>query len=96
MPAPAGDNQKRRIWNMLYNNYKQGIFILHENPEWIVPFAEAFEKAGVAFNEILLTQGSIDLDSPPPQGVFWSFGVGSLLQATQEAIYILKIMGVRF
>ena len=57
---------------MLYNNYKQGIFILHENPEWIVPFAEAFEKAGVAFNEILLTQGSIDLDSPPPQGVFWS------------------------
>lgn len=57
---------------MLYNNYEQGVFILHENPEWIVPFAEAFEKAGVAFNEILLTQGSIDLDSPPPQGVFWS------------------------
>lgn len=72
MPAPAGDNQKRRIWNMLYNNYEQGIFILHENPEWITPFREAFGKAGIAFSEIMLTQGSIDLDSPPPEGVFWS------------------------
>lgn len=57
---------------MLYNDYQKGIFILHENPEWIPPFREAFERVGVGFGEILLTQGSIDIDSIPPQGVFWS------------------------
>lgn len=55
---------------MLYDS--QGIYIIHENPEWIPPFKEAFDRAGVNFNEILLTQGGISLDSIPPQGVFWS------------------------
>ena len=55
---------------MLYDS--QGIYIIHENPEWIPPFKEAFDRAGVNFNEILLTQGGITLDSIPPQGVFWS------------------------
>lgn len=55
---------------MLYDS--QGIYIIHENPEWIPPFKEAFDRAGVRFNEILLTQGGISLDSTPPQGVFWS------------------------
>lgn len=57
---------------MLYNELNEGIFILHENPEWIPPFKEAFERAGVKFGEILLTSGSIDLTKPPPKGVFWS------------------------
>ncbi|GAB0172131.1 hypothetical protein NHP164001_01440 [Helicobacter trogontum] len=57
---------------MLYNTLQDGIYIIHENNEWIPPFKEAFDRAGVNFNEILLTQGGIDLDSPPPQGVFWS------------------------
>lgn len=57
---------------MLYNELEEGIYILHENPEWIVPFREAFERAGVPFGEILLTSGGIDLDTPPPKGVFWS------------------------
>lgn len=48
---------------MLYNNLKKGIYILHENPEWIPPFRAAFERAGVEFGEIILTGGSIDLDS---------------------------------
>jgi len=57
---------------MLYNELKEGIYILHENPEWIPPFARAFNNAGIEFKEILLTQGSIDLDNPPPKGIFWS------------------------
>lgn len=56
---------------MLYD-LTQGIYIIHENPEWIPPFKEAFDRAGVSFSEILLTQGGITLDSIPPQGVFWS------------------------
>ena len=57
---------------MLYDTLPQGIYIIHENPEWIPPFKEAFDRAGVSFSEILLTQGGITLDSIPPQGVFWS------------------------
>lgn len=57
---------------MLYNTLQDGIYIIHENNEWIPPFKEAFDRAGVNFNEILLTQGGISLDSTPPNGVFWS------------------------
>ena len=57
---------------MLYNDLSDGIFIIHENPEWIPPFKEAFDKAGVKFSEIILTNGSIDLTKAPPKGVFWS------------------------
>lgn len=57
---------------MLYNDLKENIFILHENPEWIEPFAKAFARAGVSFSEILLTSGAIDLSVEPPKGVFWS------------------------
>ncbi len=51
---------------------KDGIYILHENPEWIKPFKEAFDRASVSFDEILLTGGSLELDKEPPKGVFWS------------------------
>lgn len=57
---------------MLYNGLKDGIYILHENPEWIAPFKEAFERAEIPFEELILTKGSINLDIAPPQGVFWS------------------------
>lgn len=57
---------------MLYNVLPNGIYIIHENKEWIPPFAQAFKRANVEFNEIVLTEGSIDLNSPPPKGVFWS------------------------
>lgn len=57
---------------MLYDTLPQGIYIIHENPEWIPPFKEAFDRAGVEFREIFLTQGGINLDSIPPNGVFWS------------------------
>ncbi|GAB3520414.1 ATP-grasp domain-containing protein [Arthrobacter monumenti] len=48
------------------------IFALHENPEWFPPFAHAFEREGLAFEEWLLTEGTLDLDSTPPEGIFWS------------------------
>ncbi|MCX2682527.1 alpha-L-glutamate ligase [Campylobacter sp. MIT 21-1685] len=57
---------------MLYNQLQNGIFIIHENPEWIPPFREAFERAQVPFQEIILTEGAFFLDKEPPQGVFWS------------------------
>ncbi|MGD8201077.1 ATP-grasp domain-containing protein [Ornithinimicrobium sp. W1679] len=48
------------------------IYALHENPEWFPPFAEAFAAEGVHVEEWLLTDGVLDLDSTPPEGVFWS------------------------
>lgn len=48
------------------------VYVIHENPQWIPPFATAFEAEGVPFEEWMLTDGSIDLGVEPPEGVFWS------------------------
>ncbi|WP_327019680.1 ATP-grasp domain-containing protein [Arthrobacter sp. Soil782] len=48
------------------------IYALHENPEWFPPFARAFEQEGLQFEEWLLTDGVLDLDATPPEGIFWS------------------------
>ena len=47
-------------------------YVLHENPEWIPPFADAFADEGLPWEEWVLDGGTIDLDAPPPDGVFWS------------------------
>ncbi|MFF7682448.1 RimK family alpha-L-glutamate ligase [Microbacterium sp. NPDC007973] len=48
------------------------VYVIHENPQWIPPFAAAFEAEGVPFEEWMLTDGSIDLAVEPPEGIFWS------------------------
>ena len=48
------------------------VYVLHENPDWYPPFARAFAEAGVDAREWLLVEGSIDLDSAPPEGVFYN------------------------
>lgn len=46
--------------------------ILHENPEWFLPLAYALEKGGVPYRDWNLAEGVIDLDQPPPEGVFFN------------------------
>ncbi len=48
------------------------IFVIHENSEWLPPFAEAFDVEGVAWDEWYLVEGALDLDAVPPEGVFYS------------------------
>ena len=48
------------------------IYALHENPEWFPPFAEAFAAEGLEYVEWVLTDGVLDLDEAPPEGIFWS------------------------
>ncbi|PZE66023.1 RimK family alpha-L-glutamate ligase [Curtobacterium sp. MCBD17_021] len=48
------------------------VYVIHENPEWFPPFAEAFAAEGVPVEEILLTEGQIDLAAEPAPGVYWS------------------------
>ena len=48
------------------------VHVLHENPDWYAPLDAALAAAGVAHQQWLLTGGLLDLDDPPPAGVFWS------------------------
>lgn len=48
------------------------IYALHENPDWFPPFAEAFAAEGLPMEEWLVTEGTLDLDAAPPEGIFWS------------------------
>jgi hypothetical protein len=48
------------------------VYVLHENPDWYPPFAAAFDAEGVDHEQWLLGDGSLDLDTAPPPGVFWS------------------------
>ncbi|WP_439692489.1 ATP-grasp domain-containing protein [Curtobacterium sp. SP.BCo] len=48
------------------------VYVIHENPEWFPPLAAAFEAEGVPVEEILLTEGQIDLGADPAPGVYWS------------------------
>jgi hypothetical protein len=47
------------------------VHVLHENPEWLPPFAAALDAQGVAWEEWFLDGGVLDLDAVPPEGVFY-------------------------
>jgi hypothetical protein len=48
------------------------LYVIHENPEWYVPLAAAFDAAGLPHEQWLLGEAVVDLDEDPPPGVFWS------------------------
>ncbi|NAZ74199.1 alpha-L-glutamate ligase [Kineococcus sp. T13] len=48
------------------------VHVLHENPEWMPPFAAAFAAEGVPLVEHVLTGGVLDLAEQPAPGVWWS------------------------
>jgi hypothetical protein len=48
------------------------IHVLHENPAWLPPLAEAFDRNGLPWTEWFLHEGIFDLASPPPAGVFYN------------------------
>ena len=42
------------------------LYVIHENPEWYAPLAEAFDRAGVPHEQWLLGEAAIDLGSAGP------------------------------
>ena len=46
--------------------------MIHENPDWFAPIGAALTDAGVPHEQWLLGEAVLDLDEPPPPGVFWS------------------------
>jgi len=50
----------------------QDIYIIHENDEWLVPLKKAFSERGINAKEWFLNEGSVDLNTEPPEGVFYN------------------------
>ncbi len=50
----------------------QKIFVLHENAEWTNPLKAALDARGLPYEDWFLDEGSIDLASAPPAGVFYN------------------------
>jgi hypothetical protein len=48
------------------------IHVIHENPDWLPPLAEALERRGLPWTEWNLSGGVFDLAGPPPKGVFYN------------------------
>jgi hypothetical protein len=48
------------------------VYVLHENDEWLPPFADALDAEGVPWEPWFLDGGVVDLGTPPPEGVFYS------------------------
>jgi hypothetical protein len=48
------------------------IYVLHENDEWMAPFRQAFSNIGLTFVEWHMHHVELDLQQPPPQGVFYN------------------------
>jgi glutathione synthase/RimK-type ligase-like ATP-grasp enzyme len=48
------------------------IHVLHENPAWLPPLAEAFDRRGLPWTEWFLHEATFDLAAPPPEGVFYN------------------------
>ena len=48
------------------------IYVIHENDAWVEPLRAAFASLELPYEEWFLSEGSVDLDQPPPEGVFYN------------------------
>src|SRR3546814_11030107 len=48
------------------------IHVIHENEAWLPPLREALQARGLPYAEWHMAGGAIDLDAPPPGGVFYN------------------------
>jgi hypothetical protein len=48
------------------------IHVIHENDAWVEPLRAAFQEQGLPYEEWFLSEGTLDLSSVPPQGVFYN------------------------
>ncbi|WP_096185943.1 ATP-grasp domain-containing protein [Evansella halocellulosilytica] len=48
------------------------VYVIHENEEWCEPLFSALKNEGVPYENWHLREGSVPLDSVPPNGVFYN------------------------
>lgn len=47
-------------------------YVIHENPAWLPPLAEAFDRIGLPWAEMDLSRGVFDLSAVPPEGIYYN------------------------
>ncbi len=48
------------------------IHVIHENPAWLPPLAEALDREGLPWTDWFLHEAAFDLAAPPPEGIFYN------------------------
>src|SRR5262249_55197872 len=48
------------------------IFVLHENTPWVEPLRRELAAIDAPYSEWFLDRGTVDLSSPPPDGIFYN------------------------
>ncbi|WP_442593641.1 ATP-grasp domain-containing protein [Neobacillus sp. D3-1R] len=48
------------------------VYVIHENSEWTVHLTRRLEELGIPFEEWHLDEGTVDLSSIPPEGIYYS------------------------
>ena len=48
------------------------IHVIHENDAWVEPLRTAFDELALPYDEWFLSEGVLDLESIPPEGVFYN------------------------
>jgi hypothetical protein len=48
------------------------VYVIHENSEWTIHLTRRLEELGVPYEEWHLDEGTVDLSSEPPEGIFYS------------------------
>ncbi|NYE07461.1 hypothetical protein F4694_004272 [Bacillus niacini] len=48
------------------------VYVIHENSEWTVHLTNRLEELGVPYEEWHLDEGTVDLSTEPPEGIFYS------------------------
>lgn len=48
------------------------VYITNEHPEWLRPLGKALDELGVPWSEWFVDEGSIDLSTEPPPGVYFN------------------------
>ncbi|MEH7347722.1 ATP-grasp domain-containing protein [Gottfriedia acidiceleris] len=48
------------------------VYVIHENSEWTVHLTKRLEELGVPYEEWHLDEGTVDLSTEPPEGIFYS------------------------
>ncbi|MEX0649347.1 MAG: hypothetical protein WEA56_01590 [Balneolaceae bacterium] len=48
------------------------VYVIHENEEWVLPLREAFEEQNIPYKEWFVNEGAVELNSTPPEGVFYN------------------------
>jgi len=48
------------------------IYVIHENDDWVIPLRAAFKKLSLPFEEWFIDDLTLDLNSEPPEGIFYN------------------------